>query len=56
MVRTWKLAIFLVQPETLLRWHSELFRWFWKRKSQVRSSKLKLSPETISLIKENGST
>jgi putative transposase len=52
MVRTWKLAIFLVQPETLLRWHRELFRWFWKRKSQVRSSKPKLSPETISLIKE----
>ena len=52
MVRTWKQAIFLVQPETLLRWHRELFRWFWKRKSQARSSKPKLSPETISLIKE----
>ena len=52
MVRTWKQAIFLVQPETLLRWHRELFRWFWKRKSQVRSSKPRLSSETISLIKE----
>jgi putative transposase len=52
MVRTWKQAIFLVQPETLLRWHRELFCWFWKRKSQARSSKPKLSPETISLIKE----
>ncbi len=28
MVRTWKQALFLVQPETLLCWHRELFRWF----------------------------
>jgi putative transposase len=52
MVRTWKQALFLVQPETLLRWHRELFRWFWKRKSKKLSRKPRLSPETISLIKE----
>src|SRR5260221_14000298 len=28
MVRTWKQALFLVQPETLLRWHRELFPVF----------------------------
>jgi hypothetical protein len=28
MVRTWKQALFPVQPETLLRWHRELFRVF----------------------------
>jgi hypothetical protein len=28
MVRTWKQALYLVQPETLLRWHRELFRVF----------------------------
>jgi putative transposase len=52
MARTWKQALFLVQPETLLRWHRELFRWFWKRKSKRHPSKPRLSPETISLIKE----
>jgi len=26
MIRTWKQALFIVQPETLLRWHRELFR------------------------------
>jgi putative transposase len=52
MVRTWKQALFLIQPETLLRWHRELFRVFWKHKSQARSNKLRLSPEVISLIKE----
>lgn len=52
MVRTWKQALFLVQPETLLRWHRELFRLFWMRKSKAHASKPKLSSETISLIKE----
>jgi putative transposase len=52
MVRTWKQALFLVQPETLLRWHRELFRMFWKHKSKVRSGMSRLSPETISLIQQ----
>ena len=52
MVRTWKEALFLVQPETLLRWHRELFRLFWKHKSKARARKPKLSLETVTLIKE----
>ncbi len=52
MVRTWKQALFLVQPETLLRWHRELFRLFWKHGSKARSSKPRLSCETITLIQE----
>jgi putative transposase len=52
IVRAWKQALFIVQPETLLRWHRELFRVFWKHKSKARSRKPKLSPETIVLIKE----
>jgi hypothetical protein len=52
MVRTWKQALFLVQPEALLRWHRELFRLFWKHKSNVQTRKPKLAPETISLIQE----
>ncbi len=52
MVRTWKQALFLVQPETLLRWHRELFRLFWKHRSKARLSKPRLSCETITLIQE----
>jgi putative transposase len=51
MVRTWKQALFIVQPETLLRWHRELFRVFWKHKSKARSSKPRRSHETIRLIR-----
>ncbi len=52
MIRTWRQALFIVQPETLLRWHRELFRLFWKHRSKTDSRQPKLSPETITLIKE----
>lgn len=52
MAQTWKEALFLVQPETILRWHRELFCLFWKHKSKVRSRKPRISPEAIRLIKE----
>ncbi len=52
IVRPWKQALFIVQPETLLRWHRELFRLFWKSKSKSRSRKPRLSAETITLIKD----
>ena len=52
MVRTWKQALFIVQPETLLGFHRELFRVFWKHKSKACASKPRLSHETITLIRE----
>ena len=51
MIRTWKQALFIVQPETLLRWHRELFRLIWKRTSKADARQPKLSPETIAFIK-----
>jgi len=30
----WKRALFIVQPETLLRWHRDLFRRYWRQKSR----------------------
>jgi transposase InsO family protein len=52
VVRTWKEALFIVQPETLLRWHRELFRLYWKRRSKASSHKPKVAAETIALIRE----
>ena len=51
-VREWKQTLFLVQPETLLRWHREAFRLFWRRKSKAHSCKPKVAAETIALIRE----
>jgi putative transposase len=42
----------IVQPDTLLRWHRELLRLVWKRKSHAASHTPKLAAETIALIRE----
>ena len=52
LVRTWKQALFIVQPETLLRWHRQGFQLFWEYKSRTASLTPTISPETVSLIKE----
>jgi hypothetical protein len=41
----WQHAFHIVQPDTLLRWHRDLFRRFWRRKSRIAS-------ETIALIRK----
>ena len=52
IVRTWKQALLIVQPETLLRWHRQGFKLFWKYKSRAASLKPRISQETVALIKE----
>jgi hypothetical protein len=52
LVRSWQQALIIVQPETLLRWHRELFRLYWKRKSKAASHKPKVAEETIALIRQ----
>jgi hypothetical protein len=52
LVRTWQQALVIVQPDTLLRWHRELFRCYWKRKSKTRTHKPKIAAETIALIRQ----
>ena len=47
--RFWKPSLHIIQPDTLLRWHRELFCFYWKRKSQ---GKPKISAETIGLIRK----
>ena len=52
MVRAWKQALVIVQPETLLRWHRQGFRLFSRQKSKASSTHAKVSAETMALIKE----
>jgi len=51
-VRTWQQALFIVQPDTLLRWHRELFRLYWKRRSKTPTLQPKVAAETIALIRQ----
>jgi hypothetical protein len=48
----WQSALFLIQPDTLLRWHRDLFRLYWKWKSTPKSREPRIPPETIELIKQ----
>ena len=52
-VPEWRSALLIVQPDTLLRWHRQLFRQFWRRKSRPApvERKPKMSAETIALIR-----
>ncbi len=47
----WQSTCLLFQPDTILRWHREMFRMVWWRKSQRKgNSKAKLARETVRLI------
>jgi len=49
-LRTWASALLIVQPETVLRWHRQGFRLFWRRKSAPRARPSPLAAATIALI------
>src|SRR5438552_17261179 len=46
IVRTWKQTLLIVQPETLLRWHRQGFKLYWKYTSRATSTTPKISAET----------
>ena len=52
LTQFWDKAIHLMQPQTLLRWHRDLFRRYWKRISKSKNRKPRIPQETIDLIKE----
>ena len=52
-VRAWRQALIIVQPETVLRWHRQLFRWTWQWRSRGKAAPAaKVAAETIALIRE----
>jgi putative transposase len=53
-LRAWKQALLIVQPDTLLRWHRDLYRWLWKRKSRStkRAGCPPLPKERVDLIQQ----
>ena len=44
--------MFIVQPETLLRWHRQGCKLFWRYKSRAASLAPRISQQTVDLIKE----
>ena len=52
LVRTWQQALMIVQPDTVLRWHRELFHLYWKHRSKTSSRQPKVAADTIALIRQ----
>ena len=50
--RFWIQALHIVQPDTLLRWHRDLFRFYWRLKSKNKQNKPKIPPKTVDLIRK----
>ncbi len=53
-LRTWAGALVIVRPETVLRWHRQGFRLFWRRKSRTASTP-RIPSETRELIRRMAS-
>jgi transposase InsO family protein len=49
-IPNWRQVLLIVQPDTLLRWHRELFRTFWRQRTQVKERKSRIPQEIIDLI------
>jgi len=46
--------VMLVQPETILRWHRDMYRRVWRHKTRTkgRGGRPRLSPEKVNLIRQ----
>jgi len=51
-IQGWKEALVIVKPDTLVRWHQQEFKLFWRRKSRGRPGRPPIPAEAIALIEE----
>ena len=49
---SWKETLLVVKPETVIRWHRQSFRLFWKWKSRSEAGRPKIPQAQIDLIKQ----
>ncbi len=54
LVKGWQQTLLILQPNTLLRWHCQGFKLFWKFKSTRKNThrQPRINQETIALIKK----
>lgn len=50
-LQSWKSALLILKPATLLRWYREGFKLFWRVKSRARRGRPRLSPDLVTLIR-----
>jgi putative transposase len=47
----WRRALIIVQPATVIAWHRQGFRWFWRWKSRRRAGRPAVSTDVRALIR-----
>jgi len=50
--RGWRTALVIVKPETVVTWHRQGFRWFWRWKSRRRLSRPPVDRDVRALIRQ----
>jgi len=50
--RRWREALAIVKPDTLLGWHRQGFRLYWRHKSRTTQREPQIAQETIDLIRQ----
>jgi len=50
LVRGWRTALLIVQPDTLLRWHRQGYRLVWRVRSATALKRPQVSAATVALI------
>lgn len=48
---SWKSTLPIIKPETVIRWHQQGFKLYWRWKSRHKSGRPKIPQEQINLIK-----
>jgi hypothetical protein len=49
---SWREALLIAKPETVIRWHRQSFRLYWKWKSRPAVGRPKIPRDQIDLIKQ----
>ena len=52
LLSNWKERLFIVKPNTIIKWHSLGFRYFWRWKSSGEGGRPAMNMEVIILIKK----
>jgi putative transposase len=52
-LQSWRDTLLIVKPETVLRWHRDLFRWVWRRRTRVKDAggRPALASDKVALIR-----
>jgi hypothetical protein len=51
LFKEWKEHLVLVAPETVIRWHRQGFRYYWRWKSRDKGGRASVAPEVVALIR-----